>query len=160
MIEACGFEVFEDGFEEFRGGGEVEEAVGGGAAFDIELVEETAQGFVAFDILELALMVMDGLGETGPEFLGVGLAGVFFVGGFEFGAEDFVAFFTTGEADDFELGRQVTACGDVVEGRDEFAMGEITRGAEDDNGAGFSTVLLDECFLEGVFHECFFVWGF
>jgi hypothetical protein len=90
----------------------------------------------------------------------MGLAGMFFVGGFEFGAEDVVAFFTTGEADDFELRGEIAAGCDVVEGRDELAVGEITRGAEDDNGAGFSTVLLDECFLEGVFHECFSVWGF
>lgn len=85
---------------------------------------------------------------------------MFFIGSFEFGAEDVVAFFTTSEADHLELGREVTACGDVVEGRDEFAMGEITRGAEDDDGAGFSTVLLDEGFLEGVFHESFSIWGF
>ena len=160
MIEAGGFEVFEDGFEELGGGGEVEEAVGGGAAFGVELVEEATEGFVAFDVLELALMVLDGLGETGPKFLGVGLAGVFFVGGFEFGAEDFVAFFTTGEADYLELGREVSAGCDVVEGGDEFAVGEIARGTKDDDGAGFSTVLLDEGFLEGVFHECFSVWGF
>ena len=155
MIEAGGFEVFEDGFEELGGGGEVEEAVGGGAAFGVELVEEAAQGFVAFDILELALMVVNGLRETGPEFLGVGLAGVFFIGGFEFGAEDFVAFFTAGEADDFELRGEIAAGCDVVECGDEFAVGEIASGTKDDDGAGLGAVFLDEGFLEGVFHERF-----
>lgn len=40
MIKAGGFEVFEDGFEELRSGGEVKETVGGGAAFSVELIEE------------------------------------------------------------------------------------------------------------------------
>lgn len=105
-------------------------------------------------------MVVNGLRETGPQLLGVGLAGVFFIGGFEFGAEDVVAFFTTSEADYLELGREVSAGCDVVEGGDEFAVSEIARGTKDDDGAGFSTVLLDEGFLEGVFHESFSIWGF
>lgn len=157
FVEASGFEVLEDRLEELRGGGEIEEAVGSGAAFGVELVEEAAKGDVAFDVLELALMIMNGLRETGPELLRVGLAGVFFVGGFELGAEDVVTLFATGKADDFELGREVSAGCDVVERRDEFAVSEIAGSTEDHDGAGFSAILLDERFLEGVFHEGFYL---
>jgi hypothetical protein len=153
VIQSGGFQVLEDGFEELGGGGKVKEAVGGSAAFLVELVEQLAQRFVAFDVLELALMIVDGLGETGPEFVGVGLAGMLFVGGFEFGAEDVVALVPTGEADDFELRWQVAPGGDVVQGGDELAVREVSGGSEDDDGAGFSAAFLDEGFLERVFHE-------
>lgn len=105
-------------------------------------------------------MVVNGLGKTGPEFLSVGLTGVFFVRSLKFGAENFVTLFATGEADDFELRGEVTSCGDVIKGGDKFPVGEVTRGSEDDDGAGFRTILLDECFLEGVFHERFSFFGF
>jgi hypothetical protein len=79
-------------------------------------------------------------------------------------SEDLVGLFTTGKADHLELRRQVTAGGDVVEGGDELAIGEIARGTEDDDGAGLRAVTGEQRFLEGVFQiadasACSILWS-
>jgi hypothetical protein len=104
-------------------------------------------------------MVVDGLGKTGPEFSGMSLAGMLFVRGLQFAAEDVVTFFAAGEAHDLELGWEIASSGDVVQSRDEFAVGKIACGTEYDNRAGFGAGLLNEGFLEGVFHEVFILFG-
>ena len=56
---------------------------------------------------------------------------------FEAGAEFVVGFFSASKADDVDAGGQFPICGEVIEGRDQLAMGEISRGTKDDNGARF-----------------------
>ena len=81
----------------------------------------------------------------------VTLAGVFAISLFEFFAEDFVGFFTTGKTHQFKLQQQITTGGHIVEGRNELAIGQVTRSAKDDDGAGFCAVPLEQRFLKGVF---------
>ena len=80
-------------------------------------------------------MIKDALGETFPELVLHGLPRKFRRGFFELGAELRVGFIPPREADDCERGGQIAVGGDVVERRDELAMGQVAGGAEDDDGA-------------------------
>ena len=51
-------------------------------------------------------------------------------------AKFLVAFRTARETDDGEVIRQETVLGEVIEGRDDFAVGEVTGRAEDDRAVG------------------------
>ena len=68
------------------------------------------------------------------------------------GAEFVVGFVAAGEADDLHAGRQFAIDGEVVEGRDELAVGEVAGGAEDDDGARLRHRAGDEVFAEGIAH--------
>lgn len=113
---------------------------------------------VALEVLEFAAVVVDALAEVGPEGIVVALAGVFAVGGFEFVAEEVVGFVSACEADDFELWWEVAAGCEVVEGGDEFAVGQVSCGAEDDDGAGFGAVAGEERFLKRIFEFWHGMW--
>ena len=66
-----------------------------------------------------------------------GLAGEFLGGLLHFLAEDVVALVPPREADDHHARGQVAVGGEVVEGGDELAVGQVTGRAENDEGAGF-----------------------
>ncbi len=136
LVEVCLFQVQEDVIEELWGGGEVEQAVALAAALPLERVEVIREGVVSLEVLELAAVVGDGAGEILPQCLVVTLAGVLAVGRLELAAELIVGFVAPGESDDAGVSRQVAILQEVVESRDQLAVGEVSRGTKDDNGAG------------------------
>src|SRR5690606_30705870 len=140
-----------DVVEKFRGGGEVEQAVGGGPTFLVEFVEQDFEGLVAFQVEELATMVMDGLTKAGPDGFIVALAGILAIGFLEFVAELLIGFVAAGKTDDFELGWQITTCCEIVKRGDELTMSQVARGAEDDNGARLCAMTREKRFLERIF---------
>lgn len=109
-----------------------------------EGVEFRSEGGIARGVVESATVVKDIGGEACPEFVIDRAAGVFACGLAEFVAEAFAGFVAAGEADDGESGGKVSIGGEVVEGGDEFASGQVAGGTENDKGAGFGHRAADE----------------
>ena len=97
-------------------------------------------------------MVVNRLYERAPHPLVVAAARNLPVAGGQAGAERLVADRAAGNADDPGAGGQLAIHRQIIQCRDELAVGEITRGPEDDDGAGFSQRTGEEVFAEGV-HE-------
>ncbi len=113
--------------------GEIEEVIFADRRAFRQGLELFREPFVGLGIVEFALEVIDVGRELFPHFLidrlGVGellkrVAEVF--------PEFLVALRPAGEPDDGEVVRQQPVFGQVIKGRDDFAMGEVARGAEDD----------------------------
>ncbi len=85
-----------------------------------------------------------------PEFLLHGLAGEFLRRLLHFLAEHVVGLVAPGEADDDHARRQVAVGGEVVEGGDELAVGEVAGRAEDHQRAGFGLCAVGQSFTQWV----------
>ena len=135
-------EALDDHREQARRRGQVEDAVAAGVLGRVEAVEGVAQAPVAFGIVELALHVAHGAQHV---VAGARLGRA--------GAEEAVdrvarqpAHVLPGQrlaavADQREAERQDVVAGQVVQGRDELAAGEVAGDAEQHDGAGLGTVL-------------------
>jgi hypothetical protein len=58
-----------------------------------------------------------------------------------------------GEADDREAAGEKLVAGEVVEGWNELAVGEVAGGAEDDDDAGFGSPAEAKAFPERILHQ-------
>jgi hypothetical protein len=122
--------------EEVGRGGEIEEHVAAGAVLAGHLVEQRGEARVDGGVAELARLVVQRLAELGPELLLHRHRG-------ELGdvlglllAELLVGHRSASDAHDGDLARQEPVRLEVVESRQELALGEVSRGAEDDDRAG------------------------
>ncbi len=88
----------------------------------------------AFKCFRIGL-IEDRLRKCLPHFITHRLARKFPSSFFELSPELLITFLSSCKPDDFHRGRQVAIGGQVVKGRNEFAMREIARGAENHNGA-------------------------
>ena len=154
FVQARRSKLLHDLVKELRSRREVKETIGSRAPFFVELIEFGFEAFVAFRVLKLASVIVNGLSEATPEFVAVALAGVLLVGRFQFGPEHVIRFVPASKSDHLELRRQVATGRDIVERGDQLSVGQIARGSENDKRARLRTIAVKEGFLKGVFH-----WG-
>ena len=137
---AVATEEADDVSEELGGDGEVEQAIAAGAGLRVDVGEVLLEVLVAVVVVEVHGEVLD-LVHEGLE-LGVVLIdaaaledAVLHVG------REGLGEVTPGDADDGELfGEQVLLL-EVEEGGEQFALGEVARGAEEDDDAGVRDAL-------------------
>ena len=96
-------------------------------------------------------MIMDALGKGGPQFRAVPLAGELLVPFLKLRAELQIALFAARKAHHLELRGQIARSREIVQRRDEFAVGQIARGTKNHHGAGFRALACDEGVEERIF---------
>src|SRR5271163_1688431 len=126
---------FGDGREKARGDGKIEKFVVLTGMFFIGVGNLLLEALEGVGVAEIAFHVIDALEEPGPQFGGDRQWSVLgnFIG--EFLAKRFGGEIVGGEANDGELLRQDVISGQIAEGGDELAFGEIATSAEDDHNA-------------------------
>jgi hypothetical protein len=135
LVEAALAQVFQNDRELVRPCGKIVEAIPAGAALGIQLVESLCEGSVAFQIVKLATVIEDRRGKSCPQLLVDLLTREFSRCFFELFAEDLVALIAPRETDYAHRGRQCAVGGKIVERGDEFAMGQVAGGTENNYGA-------------------------
>ena len=130
--QAIRAQLFDDADELRGGGGEIKETIARRAALGVEFLQELLEFLVARGIAKLRLMVKDRLRQRIPHRgvdrleargLGDGVA--------QLRAELVVGLGPAGEPDDGKRLRELAFVGQIVEGRDKLAVGEVTRRAKD-----------------------------
>src|SRR5262245_18918871 len=130
LVQACGFQVLEYRFELLRTGCEVKKAVAARAMTLVIFVKPFGQLLVTSFVTKLAPVIKNRLRKRLPDFVADRLARKLARGLFEVAPELVVTFVTPSESDDDYVGWQLSIGCQVIQLRDEFAMSEITRRAE------------------------------
>ncbi len=113
--------------------GQVEEAVAPTAGRGVDLVQPFGEAGVVGGLAEVALLVVDGLGEVVPERTLDLIAGMLGHGRLHLVGEGGVRVGPARVAHDARLDGQQPGPSEVVEGREDLAVREIAGGAEDDH---------------------------
>ena len=140
LIQAGSAEHLHDRLEGLRCRGQVEKAIGRRSTLFIELVQQQLETHIPGGIFEFTPVVVNALRETGPKLVRMALAAVFAVTSLQFVTKTLVRLVTPGESHHFELWRQVSGSGDVVNRRDQLAVRQIPGGTKDDHGTRFGTM--------------------
>jgi len=127
--------VLEDRFELIWSSCKIEKAIAAGAVVFIDFIQAFGQAFVTGLVVELALMINNRLSKRLPNFVTDRLPGKLARSLFKILPEFVITFVATSESDNRDTGGQLTVGREIIQRGDEFAMGEIARGAEDHNGA-------------------------
>src|ERR1035441_7499356 len=115
--------MFHDWFELIGRDGKIEKPVAACAAFGVDFIQALRQTLVAGFIAEVALMIVNRLRESIPDFVANRLARKFSRRFLEFLSKVAVGFFAPGEADDGNSGRQIAVGREIIKSGNEFAMG-------------------------------------
>ena len=115
--------------------GKIKKAIAARAVSLIDFIETFYKRLVTAFVAELALVIKNRLRKCLPNFVAHRLAGKFARRFFEIAPEFLITFFATRESDNRHRRRQLAVGRDVIERRDEFAMGEIACRAEDHDTA-------------------------
>ena len=97
-------------------------------------------------------MIAHALDKFPPHLLVVAAARNLFIQFLQPAAELLVRFLPAGEANDVHPGRQFTINGEVVECRDQLAVGEITRSPKNDDSAWLRAAAGNEIFTKRIGH--------
>ena len=135
FVQAGAPEMFHDWFELIGRDREIEKSIAARAAFGVDLVQALSQTFVARLIAEVALMVVNRLRKSIPDFVANRLARKFSRRFLEFFSKVTVGFFAPGETDDGDGGWQIAVGREIIKSGNEFAMGQIAGRAEDHDAA-------------------------
>ena len=128
-------ELLDDRRKELRRGGQVVEVVPLGAMRFVHLVQQFFEALVGLGIVDIAGQIVEAFGEPVPKLLVDRGGGELAQLGAHLLAELVVSHCAAREADDGEmLGKQAVA-GEIVERGEQFALGEVSGGAEDDHDA-------------------------
>ena len=133
-----------------RRNGEVVQPVSCGAVRPVELREDVADRVLAGVVGEVGRDVADARGELVEDIRAIRVARVALDRVAHRGDERPGRLLRPGNPDDRELLRQQAAIRHRVEGRNELALGQVTRRAEDHDRAGVGPAAEAETFLEGV----------
>ena len=134
-VETALAQIFQNDRELVRAGGQVVEAVATCSALGVQLLEAFGKGSIALQIVELASVIEDRRSKPRPQFLFDALARKVSRGFFEFFPEDLVVLVPAREADDAHGGREGAIGGKIVNCWDELTMSQVSRCAENDDGA-------------------------
>src|SRR6266571_4473592 len=135
VVQAGGFQVLENRFKLVWSGCKIEQAIAAGAVVFVDFIEAFCQALVTSFVAELALVIKNRVRKRLPNFDAHSLAGKLARGFFKITPEFFITFLAARESDNGHRGRQVTIGREVIKCRDQLAMGEIARSAEDHNAA-------------------------
>src|SRR5581483_1952320 len=124
--------------------------IAAGAALGVDLLEPLRESLVTIIVAKFAAMIVDAVRETLPELVLHGLPRKFLRRLLELAAKLLVRFVASRETDNGERGRQIAVGGDVVKRRNKFAMREVARCAEDDDGAGLRHRTARETFAQRI----------
>ena len=102
----------------------------------VQFVESFRKGSIAFQDVELAAVIKDRRGEDRPQIIADLLAGEFSGGLLKLLAKDFIGLIAASESDDTYRRRKRSIGCEIVERRNELAMGQVTGCPEDHHGAG------------------------
>jgi hypothetical protein len=127
--------VLENRFELIWSSCKIEKAIAAGSGVFVDFIQAFGQAFVTGLVVELAPMIKNRLSKRLPNLVTNRLPGKLARGLFKIPPEFVIAFVATSESDNRGAGGQITVSGEVIQRGNEFAMGEIARGAEDHNGA-------------------------
>lgn len=129
--EAGFCELFDDGRKVVRSGGEIENVLGEATGFG-QLFERFFEFQVGFGVVEISRMVRKFGGEVFPVLSRDGAqTGKLIQAFLHFFAEFVICFGASGKADDRVVGGESAFVLQAEEGGNEFAVGEISAGAED-----------------------------
>jgi glycine/D-amino acid oxidase-like deaminating enzyme len=102
----------------------------------IEFLQMAGEGHIPFWVVEFAAVISDAVRKILPKLVIDRLAREFANGLAEFLAENLARFVAAGETHDADGLRKCAVGGEIVECGDEFAVRQVTGGAEDDQRAG------------------------
>ncbi len=125
--------MLEDRFKLVWSDGKIKKAIAAGAVVFVGLIKAFGQAFVTRLVVEVALVVKNRLSKRLPNLVAHGLARKFARGFFKIAPEFVITFLAASESDNCYRRRQITIGCKVIQSRDEFAVGEIARSAEDHN---------------------------
>ena len=131
MNEPASAELLDDLCKIRRRGRQVEQAVARRAVRAIDLLQNLAQRVIALIVGKLGTVVVNPLGQRLPDG-GIDRAEARELSNalLEFHAELFVGLRAAGKSDDAERRRKLAFVGEIVQRRDELAMCEVARRAE------------------------------
>src|SRR5262249_30645144 len=135
FVQADGLEMFQDRLELLGRAGEVKKPIPARAAFLVDRVQTFGQFFETGFVAEIALMIKNRLTEIFPDFVPYRLAREFFDRLFHFFSEVVIALWTTRETNYGDRGRQFAVGREIVKGRHELAMGQISGRAKNHHAA-------------------------
>ena len=152
--------MLDDRCELGRRGREIEQSVACSAPVAVELLEPLAEPRITVRVAELGLMVNDALRERVPHRRVDGAEPRMLLDRLpELGAELIVGFWPTRESDDGEPTRKLSLVREVVEGGNEFAMGEVARRAENHQRARLGCPPCAESLAKWIGRQLSFVHG-
>ncbi len=154
VFQHSGCAELPDGFwKEIRGDGEVEDSVASGVAEGIEFAEEGFEFLVAEGIINVAGAIEESLGKFVPEAFFADPVGKFGDAFAHLIPEVLMAPVATGNADDRGFGGEFAFFAKFVESGDEFALGQVSGGSEEDDDIRFWNALLLQARAQGVLSE-------
>ena len=134
-------EVFDDAGEELRGRGEIEEAITADVLFLVDAVELGLEAGIVGGVVEVEREVADLLDEAiQPGIAGIDVAEL--EDAFAHVGRKFIAQRAARHPDDGECCGQQAGLLQVEERRQQFALGQVARGAEDHHDSRFGNPLL------------------
>ena len=125
LVQTSLLKILHDGLELVRRDREIKKPITAGPALPINFLEALRQALVAGRIVELTLMIENGLGEAVPDFVAHRLARKFPGGFFLLLAEFLVRFRATRKTDHRQRWRQFAIGRDVVERGNQFPHRQV-----------------------------------